>query len=114
MGIGSLVLIKDSTKHRANWKIGYIVEAIVGKDGVTKGYKILTGNGYIVERPFQLICNLEIGGANDECRPVSGNTEHSGHPTESTLQHKSRRERQVSQTARNRLVGVIAHEDEED
>ena len=58
MGIGSLALIKDSTKHRVNWRIGRIVEAIVGKDGVTRGPKIQTGNGYIVERPLQLICDL--------------------------------------------------------
>ena len=35
---------------------------IVGKDGVTRGYKILTGCGYVIERPQQLVCDLEISG----------------------------------------------------
>ena len=64
---GLLVLLKDSTKHRANWRVGRIVDPIIGKDGVTRGYRILTGNGYTVERPLQLICDLEIGGANEDC-----------------------------------------------
>lgn len=42
---GSLVLLKDTTKNKANWKIGRVVNPIVGKDGVTRGYKLLTGNG---------------------------------------------------------------------
>ena len=48
---GSLVLIKDTTKNKANWKVGRITNPIVGKDGVTRGYKILTGSGYVIERP---------------------------------------------------------------
>lgn len=40
MNKGSLVLIKDTTKNRANWRIGRIVDSIIGKDGVTRGYKI--------------------------------------------------------------------------
>jgi len=62
---GAIVLLKDLTKNRANWKIRRIIELIVGKDGVTKGYKILTGNWCIVERPLQLVCDLEIGGECD-------------------------------------------------
>ncbi|XP_070569878.1 uncharacterized protein [Ptychodera flava] len=41
-GKNSIVLLKDTTKNRANWKIGRIVDNIVGKDGVIRGYKILT------------------------------------------------------------------------
>ncbi|XP_070550022.1 uncharacterized protein [Ptychodera flava] len=41
----SIVLLKDTTKNRANWKIGRIVDNIVGKDGVIRGYKIWTGSG---------------------------------------------------------------------
>lgn len=42
---GSLVLLKDTTKNKANWKIGRVINPIVGKDGVIRGYKLLTGNG---------------------------------------------------------------------
>ena len=56
------MLIKDSMKHRANWRIGCIVAEIIGTDRVTRGYKIRTSNGYVVERPLQLVCNFEIGG----------------------------------------------------
>ncbi|XP_070566967.1 uncharacterized protein [Ptychodera flava] len=64
-GKNSIVLLKDTTKNRANWKIGRIVDNIVGKDGVTRGYKIRTGSGYVVERPLQLVCDLEVSGTND-------------------------------------------------
>ena len=37
---GVLVLIKDSIKNRANWRVGCMVDSIVGKDIVTRGYKI--------------------------------------------------------------------------
>lgn len=57
---GSLVLIKDTTKNKANWKVGRIINPIVGKDGVTRGYKILTGSGCVIKRPQQLVCDLEI------------------------------------------------------
>ena len=58
----AIVLLKDSTKSRAYWKIGRIIDQIVGKEGVTGGYKILTGNRYVVERPLLLVCDFETGG----------------------------------------------------
>ena len=61
MDKGANVLLKDSSS-REHWKIGRIIDKIVGKDGVTRGYKILTGNRYIVERPLLLVCDCEIGG----------------------------------------------------
>ena len=33
---------------------------IVGMESVTRVYKIKTGNGYVIERPLQLVCDLEI------------------------------------------------------
>ena len=61
MDKGAIVLLKDSSS-REHWKIGRIIDKIVGNDGVTRGYKILTGNRYIVERPLLLVCDCEIGG----------------------------------------------------
>ena len=109
---GLLVLLKDSTKHRANWRVGRIVDPIIGKDGVTRGYRILIGNGYTVERPFQLICDLEIGGANGDCDSAGGTTAEDREHQEQRPTTRPRRE--ARQTAENRLVGVVANENEED
>ncbi|XP_002734893.1 uncharacterized protein LOC100366659 [Saccoglossus kowalevskii] len=112
-GKNSVILLKDSTKYRANWKIGRIVDTIVGKDGVIRGYKIKTGSGYIVERPLQLVCDLEISNTNDET-PV-GDDIKSEEPV-GTLknQNVSRPSRKAKTAAVNRLVGVIANEIEDD
>ena len=67
MDKGAIVLLKDSMKSRAYWKIGRIIDQIVVKD-VTRGYKILTGNRSVVERPLLLVCDFEIGG---ECESNS-------------------------------------------
>ena len=37
---------------------------VTGKDGAVRGLKLRQGNGYVVEHPLQLVCNLEIGGEN--------------------------------------------------
>ena len=39
------MLLKDMIKNKANWKIGRVVNPIVGKDGVTRGYKLLLAMG---------------------------------------------------------------------
>ena len=48
-------------KNKAQLRIGIIKEQIMGKAGVVRGFKIQLGNGYIVKRPIQLVCDLEIG-----------------------------------------------------
>lgn len=78
---------------------------------ITRGYKILTGSGYILERPLQLVCDLEIGaeyeGDAEEDTDVPRDDEN--------VQQRpgSRRVREASHTAMNRLVGVAANENEE-
>ena len=47
---GSLWLIKDTTKNKAHWKVDCIIYPIVGKDGVTREYKLLTGCGYVIDQ----------------------------------------------------------------
>ena len=64
--MGSVVMITDSSKIKSKWQIGRIVKMIRGKDGVVRGYKIKTGTGFVVERPLQLVCDLEIKGSKDE------------------------------------------------
>ena len=59
---GSVVLLKGETKQRAQWKLGQVLDKVTGKDGVVRGVKLKLGSSYIVERPLQLVCDLEIGG----------------------------------------------------
>ena len=42
------------------------MDKIIGKDRVVCGLKLRQGNGYIVERPLQHVCNLETGGENPD------------------------------------------------
>ena len=108
----SVVLLKDMTKHRAKWKLGKIVDTIVGRDGVTRGYKIKTGNGYAIGRPFQLVCDLEIsqgdarGNDHDKTEVINAKDEQ----VEST----ERNIRRAKRAAVDRLVGLIANENEDD
>ena len=48
---GSMVPIKDSIKNTGKWKLGRVESHIKERDGILRGFKILTGNGYIVECP---------------------------------------------------------------
>ena len=56
----SLVLLVEATKNRGTWKTGIIQQEVHGKDGVLREYKIKTGNGYTIERPVQMVYNLEF------------------------------------------------------
>ena len=59
--VGAVVLIKDSiTENKGKWKLGRIVSEVRGHDNVLRGYEVLLGNGYTVERPLQLVGDLEI------------------------------------------------------
>ena len=42
---------------------------ITGKDGTVRGLKLKQGNGYMVERPLQLVCDLEVGGEDTKWKP---------------------------------------------
>ena len=75
---GRVMLYKDYLKDNQKWKLGKIIEQMKVKDTVVRGYKIKTGYGYIIERPIQLVADLEIGketlekvtGQNDKAPPV--------------------------------------------
>ena len=65
--VGAVVLIKDSiTEKKGKWKLGRIVGEVRGKDSTLRGFEILLGNGYTVERPLQLVADLEINTENTE------------------------------------------------
>jgi len=56
-----MVLFEDSIMNNGKWKLGRIESQIKGKDGILRGFKIRTGNGYIVKHPVQVVADLEIG-----------------------------------------------------
>ena len=60
---GAVVLLKSETKKKALWKLGRVVDKIIGKDGGIRGWKLRPN---IVERPLQLLCNSEMGGENPD------------------------------------------------
>ena len=60
--VGAVVLLKEDTKNRAYWRLGRVVSYIHGVDETVRGLQLKLGNGYIVERPLQLVCDLEVGG----------------------------------------------------
>ena len=60
------MLLKGEARDRALWKLGRVVVRITGRDGVVCRLKLRQGNGYVVECPLQLVCNLETGGENPD------------------------------------------------
>ena len=105
--IGKVVLLKEDIKNRAHWKIGRVIGKIIGKDGVTRGMKIKLGNGYIVERPRQLVCDLEVGGENRAAN-VKLN------PRAQEFRPRERLPRKARDDAKNQMAAVKVCEDQED
>ena len=113
---GSVVLITDNSKLKSVWKLGRIQDEVIGKDGVVRGYKIKTGNGYIVERPLQLICDLEIPGTCNKSSMASGmqrdNSYMDSIGTDSNDRRRNGAPRLSKINARNRIQGIYKDEQE--
>ena len=63
VSIGDVVLVHEDNAKRSNWKMGKVVEQIVGKDGVVRGTKvrlITKGKPIIVNRAVQKLYPLEV------------------------------------------------------
>lgn len=108
MNAGRIILIKDTLKNSKRWKLGKIIDKIVGKDGVIHGYKIKTGNGYIIERPVQLIADLEIEQTPDYFeikRPLK--------PMADTFEPRQRYSRKAKSDANDRIFGIAENDSEE-
>ena len=68
---GNVVLVHEDHVKRSNWKMGKVVEQIVGKDGVVRGAKlrmITKGKPIIVNRAVQKLYPLEVSSAVKEVR----------------------------------------------
>ena len=53
------MFLEIESKDKALLKLGRVVDTIIGKDGGVRGLKLRQGNEYNVERPLQLVCNVE-------------------------------------------------------
>ena len=67
-----MVLLKSEAKDKALWKLGRVVDKIIGKEGVIRRLKLKQENGNIVVHSLQLECNSEIGGENPDYKPSPG------------------------------------------
>ena len=104
---GKVVLLKEDIKNRAQWRIGRVVGKVIGRDRVTRGLKIKLGNGYVVERPLQMVCDLEVGG---ESRAVNVQL----NPQAEEFRPREGLQRKARDDARNRMAAVNVYEDQED
>ena len=102
--VGAVVLLKEDTKNKAYWKLGRVMGNICGKDKVVCGLKVRLGNGHILERPLQLVCNLEVGG---EDRAIKMN------PLTEEFVPQERAPRGVKVTALDKIKGVALYEEDE-
>ena len=96
--IGSIVLIKDDVKDKGQWRIGRVTKLIKGTDEVIRGCELKLGNGYTIQRPLQLICDLEIvSEEKTEPKKVENNE----------IQQRTRYSRRAKDVARD---GILAHQ----
>ena len=92
-GIGNIVLIIDDNNPKSKWNLGKIFDVIKGRNGIRRGYKIRNNKGYTMERPLQLIRDLEIKITNNEINqaPIETN-EHAEIDGQTTYEQKAKME----------------------
>ena len=112
--VGAVVLLTEDTKNKAYWRLGRVVSNIHGVDETVRGLKLKLGNGYIVERPLQLVCDLEVGGE------VEGHTLNPDapefNPRTAQVEEEEREprpRRRAKAIARDQMKSVAVHEDGE-
>ena len=57
--VGDVVIIKSDEKNCAQWKLGVVINLIIGRDGVVRGAKLRTPKS-VIERPLQHLYPLEL------------------------------------------------------
>ena len=64
IAVGDVVLVEEDGVKRNNWKLGRIVELVVGRDGVVRGAQLKTttekGSTGMISRPLQKLYPLEV------------------------------------------------------
>ena len=51
--------MRSDEKNRAQWKLGLVIDLIIGRDGVVRGTKLRTPKS-VIERPVQHLYPLEL------------------------------------------------------
>ena len=103
--IGTVVMLKGETKHKAQWKLGRVMGNVIGKDGTVRGLKLQLGNGYVVECPLQLLCDLEVGGEDPEWRP---------NPEAEVFIPRAQPSRRTKEIAKDQIKDILVQELEND
>ena len=98
-------MLKGETKDKAMWKLGRVVSKITSKDGRVRGLKLKQGNGYIVQCPLQLVCNLEIGGEDPKWKP---------NPEVEAFVPRVGPDRRAKQIAKDQIRNIVEQEYKDD
>jgi hypothetical protein len=122
---GAVVLITESQQgeHKPVWRLARVSQHITGKDGVTRGLKLRLGNGHYVERPLQLVRDLEVHPSDDDATPSQAVGEDNPtlasedpprHETPTAVDKKPQRQRRKAKDAAiDRLTGIFMELNEE-
>ena len=68
--VGEIVLLKDDVKDKAQWRIARVLKQLKGPDKQIRGFQLKLGNGYIVQRPIQLVCPLELKAEEEQVNDI--------------------------------------------
>ena len=119
--IGDVVLTTEGLDGlKPEWNLGRVLDHIKGKDGVIRGLRLKNKTGYEIERPIQLVRNLEIteqGISKEQCPKLDESVTKSTEQGEDSDLTKSasntrRPQRKAAQAARDFLVGQELNEKE--
>ena len=109
---GSVVMSTDLLNAvKPKWTIGNAVSFIKGRDNVIRGFKIKVGSGYTVERPLQLVRDLEISGAEPETTTEPSEPDPTSN--DDPEPRETRPTRQAKREASDRLTGIFLNEHED-
>ena len=113
--IGSIALLKNDLKNKGQLRIGRIQEYIKGKDEVVRRFKLKLGNGNTIERPVQMVCDMEIGGieVNDTTAGTEINDDDNEQNEEGNVDKNRRPTRKAKSLAKER-IHTIYKDDERD
>ena len=101
---GAVVMLKGEAKDRALWKLARVMGNVTGKDGKVRGLKLKQGNGYVVERPLQLVCDLQIGGEEPDWKP---------NPEAEVLVPRAGLDRRTKEIANAQIRNILSQEVED-
>eukprot|EP00794_Sanderia_malayensis_P000914 gene914-221_t len=106
--VGSVVLMADNVAIKPKWTLGRIVDIVRGRDHVIRGFKIKNVNGYICERPIQMVKDLEIHPTELD-QNKTGDSEKKG----SSEPKEARPSRRAKTYANDKIVGLAFNDEEE-